>query len=69
MNKFIVLLALVAFVAAELEPLSQENIDYINSIQSSWKAGQNFPGKTMDDVRVYLGTYLNTPDYLKLPTK
>lgn len=23
----------------------------------------------MDDVRFYLGTYLNTPDYLKLPLK
>ena len=23
----------------------------------------------MDEVRFYLGTYLNTPDYLKLPEK
>lgn len=23
----------------------------------------------MEDVRVYLGTYLDTPDYLKLPMK
>jgi hypothetical protein len=23
----------------------------------------------MDDVRFYLGTYLDTPDYLKLPMK
>jgi hypothetical protein len=23
----------------------------------------------MDDVRFYLGTFLNTPDYLKLPVK
>jgi hypothetical protein len=23
----------------------------------------------MDDVRFYLGTYLDTPDYLKLPQK
>lgn len=67
--KAILLLALVVLVAADLEPMSDKQIDYVNQVQSTWKAGHNFPGKKMDDVRFYLGTYLDTPDYLKLPEK
>uniref|UniRef100_A0A1B6G399 Peptidase C1A papain C-terminal domain-containing protein n=2 Tax=Cuerna arida TaxID=1464854 RepID=A0A1B6G399_9HEMI len=42
----------------QLDPLSDEFIDFINSVQSSWKAGRNFPKDTsFDFIRGLLGVH------------
>jgi len=60
---------LLAIVCAQNSPLSQTMIDKINSMQSSWKAGHNFIGQSMAYVKNLMGTFLDTPAYLKLPYK
>ena len=40
----------------DYDALSEEFIDHINSLDTSWKAGQNFPGKKEEDVRHLCGT-------------
>jgi len=44
------------------DPLSQEFIDYINSLNTTWKAGQNFPGKKEDDLKYLCGTLSPDPE-------
>jgi len=66
-----VILALVACAQSHNDPnlqftdydaLSEEFIDYLNSIDSSWKAGQNFPGKKEEDVQHLCATLGPDPD-------
>ncbi|XP_066294740.1 uncharacterized protein [Branchiostoma lanceolatum] len=48
---------------------TQEIIDYINSINTTWKAGQNFEGWTEADLKGLCGTILDDPDKDKIPFK
>jgi len=41
-----------------VEPLSDEMINNINSLQTTWKAGRNFNGREISHVRKLLGTYI-----------
>lgn len=80
--KVLVLCALVAGAMSALvefrdkdifEPLSDEMIWFINKMNTTWKAGQNFHHIAKDDrlahVKMMCGTYLNTPPELRLPEK
>jgi len=46
----------------DYDALSKEFIDHINSLGTTWKAGQNFPGKKEEDVRHLCGTIGPDPD-------
>uniref|UniRef100_V5G6P4 Cathepsin B n=1 Tax=Anoplophora glabripennis TaxID=217634 RepID=V5G6P4_ANOGL len=70
--KIIICLALVvasyALPSAEVYPVSDEVINKINSMQSNWTAGRNFPvDTTMDQLRKLAGTRFRSMK--TLPTK
>ncbi|XP_018566064.1 uncharacterized protein LOC108907038 [Anoplophora glabripennis] len=70
--KIILCLALVvvsqALPSAEVYPLSDEVINKINSMQSTWTAGRNFPvNTTVDQLRALAGAFLKPVQ--TLPTK
>jgi hypothetical protein len=48
-----------------------EIIAEINALKSEWKAGHNhyFDGKTVQEIKTLMGTFLETPEHLKLPLK
>lgn len=58
-------LALVAVVSAKpahIDPLSEESIDYINTVAKTWKAGKNFAeGWTLQDIEGLCGA-LKSPE-------
>ncbi|KAK3750353.1 hypothetical protein QZH41_010270, partial [Actinostola sp. cb2023] len=60
-------LALVAIVRAQRDnPLSQETIDYINNLKTTWKAGKNFGSAyTIDDIKVMCGALKSPKPILK----
>lgn len=67
---FAFLLVFLSFTAlghCEFDPLSQEYIDHINSLNITWKAQQNFPGRTIDEVQKLCGTVFLKDDPLKPP--
>uniref|UniRef100_A0A8C5A8E3 Cathepsin B n=1 Tax=Gadus morhua TaxID=8049 RepID=A0A8C5A8E3_GADMO len=49
----------------QLKPLSSEMVDYINQVNTTWKAGQNFRHVDHSYVKKLCGTFLNGP---RLPT-
>ena len=53
--KVFVLLSLVIIGNCDPEALSQEMIDYINGLDTTWKAGPNFIGKDEKYVRRLCG--------------
>ncbi|KAK7071918.1 hypothetical protein SK128_018896 [Halocaridina rubra] len=62
-------LLLVSAVAAYLDPLSDEFLDRINSRETTWKAGRNFPeGTAMDTLRRLVGV-LSDPEGFQLPLR
>jgi len=77
LSVIIVVLALTAYGQCEddfvtlnltdYDPLSQEFIDYINSLGTTWKAGQNFPGKKEKDLQYLCGTLESDPDDPLMP--
>lgn len=66
MRFFIVLTALVGIGLAsppnlkDVSATPQKMVDYINSLNSTWKAGQNFKGRTLDQVKKLMGTRLDS---------
>ncbi|GAB6026283.1 hypothetical protein CHUAL_012490 [Chamberlinius hualienensis] len=53
-----------------LYPMSQEMIDYINSVQNSWKAGQNFhPNISMKYIKGLMGAKISDRRYPLLSHK
>ncbi|XP_065903497.1 cathepsin B-like [Dysidea avara] len=58
----LLLLALAAYGQCEFDTLSQEFFDYIESLNTTWKAGQNFPGKSIEDVKNLCGTLEPIPN-------
>lgn len=61
MKACIVLFAFLAVGFAlpkRMKPLSQDMIDYINSVNTTWKAGPNFEGWTIKQVKGLLGAWL-----------
>ena len=60
-------LALVAIVSAQRDnPLSQETIDYINNLKTTWKAGKNFGSAyTIDDIKAMCGALKSPKPILK----
>lgn len=70
MQKLSVLLVifLAAFASAELFQ-QQDTVDYVNSLQTTWKAGVNkrFEGVDMDVIRYQMGVIKT--DTSKLPVK
>ncbi|KAK3087280.1 hypothetical protein FSP39_004004 [Pinctada imbricata] len=80
--KVLILLALTALAAADyvfdseskvFKPLSDEMIWFINKVNTSWKAGQNFhhikQEDRLDHVKIMCGTYLDVPPHLQLPVR
>lgn len=69
MMKAILVLALVLCAFAKDSPtiLSNDMINHINSLNTTWKAGKNFVNRSVQSVKNLMGTYMNTPAYLKLP--
>lgn len=66
-------LILLGFVAVGLAhppritPLSQQMIDYINNLDTTWKAGPNFKGRTLDEVKSLMGTWITPGRKTGLP--
>jgi len=58
----LLLLGLATFGQCEFDTLSQEFFDYINSLNTTWKAGQNFPGKKEEDLKYLCGTLEPDPN-------
>jgi cathepsin B len=54
-------------IPVHFEPLSQEIIDYINSLDTTWKAGKNLEGASTPYLKGLLGTFLEVPNDLRLP--
>ncbi|KAL5013652.1 hypothetical protein ScPMuIL_007922 [Solemya velum] len=72
--KVLVFLCLVAAAVALpkwREPLSDDMIDYINNLQTTWKAGPNFDylphNMRYKYVKKMCGTILPTPEHMRLP--
>ncbi len=66
----VIILALLAFtISAKIHP-DIEMINKINSMQTTWTAGENkrFTGKDLSAAKILLGS-LETPEHLKLPEK
>ena len=66
---FLVILAVCTahrHIPVHFQPLSEDIIDYINSLDTTWKAGKNFEGATVPYVKGLLGTILNDPNEEKL---
>lgn len=60
MMKTLVVLAALLAVAMAVTNLDSRQIEIareVNSMRTTWKAGQNFKGWTTDDVRMLLGTW------------
>ncbi|GAB6019815.1 hypothetical protein CHUAL_001356 [Chamberlinius hualienensis] len=65
MMSYVYLLSILALVCGttsanppKLHPLSQEMINFINSVQNSWKAGQNFhPNISMEYLKGLMGAW------------
>ncbi|XP_078585034.1 cathepsin B-like isoform X1 [Branchiostoma floridae x Branchiostoma japonicum] len=71
MLAWVVLSVLAAVSAKEFpihQPLTQEIIDYVNSIDTTWKAGWNFQGATVSYVKGLCGV-IRDPNNHKLPLK
>lgn len=67
---FVVLMGLVAMGLAHparITPLSQDMIDYINNLDTTWKAGPNFRGRSLESVRSMLGTWITPGRKTGLP--
>ncbi|XP_013771910.1 cathepsin B-like [Limulus polyphemus] len=68
----ILFLALFGLVSARtiipptIHPLSQKMIDYINLINTTWKAGKNFEGVSMKYIKGLMGVHPDNDRY-KLP--
>jgi len=45
-------------VPSHIKPLSKEYIDYINKLNTTWKAGKNFDENKLRDVKKLCGTFL-----------
>lgn len=60
-----VLLMVVGHIEADLHPLSDEFIDYINEQNSTWQAGRNFgPHVSMQYIKGLMGVLPDHKDYL-----
>ena len=66
---FLVLFSFTALGQCKFDPLSQEFIDHINSLNTTWKAKQNFPGRTISELQRLCGTKLIKDDPLMPPLK
>nr|BAC65419.1 cathepsin B [Pandalus borealis] len=67
--KVLLLLALVAAASAELDPLSDEFLELLQSKQMTWKAGRNFAKDISKDFLKSLNCVRKNPDIPKLPLK
>ena len=65
----LVFLSFTAFGQCKFDPLSQEFIDHINNLNTTWKAKQNFPGKTISELQHLCGTKLTKDDPLMPPPR
>ena len=55
-------------IPVHFQPLSQEIIDYVNSLDTTWKAGSNYLQRgSTQYLKGLLGTILHDPDAPKLP--
>jgi cathepsin B len=55
-------------IPVHFQPLSQEIIDYVNSLETTWKAGRNYLERgSTQYLKGLLGTILHDPNALKLP--
>ena len=55
-------------IPVHFQPLSQEIIDYVNSLDTTWKAGRNYLQRgSTQYLKGLLGTILHDPDAPKLP--
>jgi len=62
--KTLLFLGLVTVALASTDPLSQEFIDNINGMKSTWKAGRNFPlGTSKEHLRRLAGVLPKPADY------
>ena len=53
-------------IPVHFQPLSKEIIDYINSIDTTWKAGRNLEGATTQYLKGLLGV-IEDPNGFRLP--
>ncbi|XP_028653032.1 cathepsin B-like isoform X2 [Erpetoichthys calabaricus] len=60
----IILVVTDAMILPRFEPLSPDLINYINKLNTTWKAGQNFQNADINYVKKLCGTFLDGP---KLP--
>ncbi|XP_039604384.1 cathepsin B-like isoform X1 [Polypterus senegalus] len=60
----IILVVTDAKILPHFEPLSPDLINYINKLNTTWKAGQNFQNADINYVKKLCGTFLDGP---KLP--
>lgn len=71
--KFVIALAALIAVVSAIEPNSQEMIDHINSLDTTWTAGHNahFDGVPLDTIKGMMGAWEETeetrPAYKKEP--
>ena len=65
----LVFLSFTAFGHCRFDALSQEFVDHINSLNTTWKAKQNFPGRSIDEVQKLCGTVFLKDDPLKPPLR
>uniref|UniRef100_A0A1W7RAU0 Cathepsin B n=1 Tax=Hadrurus spadix TaxID=141984 RepID=A0A1W7RAU0_9SCOR len=72
MKIVLALFALLGFTSAKfviptsIDPLSQKMIDYINYMNTTWKAGKNFEGVSMKYIRGLMGVHPDSKKY-RLP--
>ena len=66
---FLVLFSFTTLGQCRFDPLSQEFIDHINSLNTTWKAKQNFPGRTISELQRLCGTKLIKDDPLMPPLR
>ena len=64
---FLALCSAHSHIPVHFQPLSKELIDYINTLDTTWKAGRNLEGATVPYLKGLLGTILNDPNQEKLP--
>jgi len=55
-----------ATIPAEVDPLSQKMVDYINYLNSTWKAARNFDGVSLRYLKGLMGVHKNNKRY-RLP--
>ncbi|XP_071854734.1 cathepsin B-like [Apostichopus japonicus] len=70
MRVVLVLMSLLAMGLAHparITPLSQDMINYINKLDTTWKAGPNFEDRSLESVRSMLGTWITPGRKTGLP--